>query len=438
MDLRKFALNAYKKGAKKTIEEIEADLELQEQAKQGSQSKVSSPGNKPKLGIDPPGIIKANSNASIQNKPSSTQPTLSSKTSQLSASRTAAQLFSRMGSMGGGKSQVDNEKGPTRTEIAKYMLIIGPEQASKILKHLPEDAIEAIVKEISAIRVVPAEERHEILQKFDFLFAVQQPRSTGGVETARGFLVQAFGAEKGEEFLRKALPDKVFKHFQFLEEYEPQQIFTLLKHEGQALRALVLSHLSPPKAAAVIKLMVREDQLDLIRRLSKMEKLDRDVLISVEEALKERIRKIGTVQSDEVDGKGVLAEILKNMDAKSETTLLEYLQEEDPLLSDDIKERLFTIETLLSVDDRDLQKILQEMENNKLALIMKGKSEEIRKKILTNLSTSRSQLVIEEYQYMGPKRRSEIDEVTRDFVRYLKRLEEEGKLVVRRDNEEYI
>jgi len=426
MDLRKFALNAYKKGAKKTIEEIEADLELQEQAKRGSQKKEALPQRLGKPGIDPPGIVKAGSTSPTNQ---STRP----------SSKTAAQLFSRMGSMGKGKSLGDsNEKGPTKTEIAKYMLIIGPEQASKILTHLPEDAIEAIVKEISVIRIVPAEERHEILQKFDYLFAVQQPRSTGGVETARGFLVQAFGAEKGEEFLRKALPDKVFRHFQFLEEYEPQQIFTLLKHEGQALRCLVLSHLSPPKAAAVIKLMTREDQLDIIRRLSKMEKLDRDVLISVEEALKERIRKIGTIQSDEVDGKGVLAEILKNMDAKSESTLLEYLQEEDPLLSDDIKERLFTIETLLSVDDRDLQKILQEVENNKLALIMKGKSEEIRRKILTNLSSSRSQIVIEEYQYMGPKRRSEIDEATRDFVRYLKRLEEEGKLVVRRDNEEYI
>ena len=408
MDLKKFAANAYKKAA-------------------------ANNGKKP--ASDPPGLVKqSSSDSGSPQKPvtkPSPKPGVPAQAGQTpgQAARTAKvqALFQQAG-----------EKGPSKTEIAKYMLVIGPDQASQILKHLPEDAVEAIIQEISRIDHLQPKERDEILAKFDYLFATTQPKTAGGVDTARGFLVQAFGSEKGEQLLRQALPEQVFKHFQFMEEYEPQQIHTLLKHEGFALRALVLSHLNPTLAAGVIKLMPREDQLDIIRRLSKMEKLDREVLISVEEAMKERIRKIGTVQASEVDGKGVLAEILKHMDAKSETTLLEFLDDEDPILGSDIKERLFTIDTLLAIEDRDLQRILQEIENSKLALIMKGKSEEIRRKILTNLSQSRAELVIDEYQYMGPKRRSEIDEVTRDLVRYLKKLEEQGKLVVRRENEEYI
>jgi len=398
MDLRKFATNAYKKGS-------------------------GSPPNPPD--DKAPGLVKEGSPSKSQplKSPEKTPP----KTLVKPRVNPSYSIFTQ-----------DGGKGPTKIEIAKYLLAIGKEQASEIIKHLPEEAVEALVQEIAQIRILKPDEKQEILLKFESLMATAPTRSTGGVDTARGFLVQAFGPEKGEEFLRRALPDKVFKHFGFMEDYEAAQIHTLLKNEGPALRALVLSHLSPPKSAGVIKLMPKEEQMELIRRLSKMEKLDRDVLISVEEALKERIRKIGTVHAEEVDGKGILAEILKNMDAKNERTLLEFLQEDDPALSVDIKERLFTIDTLLAIEDRDLQKILPEVENGKLALVMKGKSEEIRRKILTNISQARSQIVVEEYQYMGPKRRSEIDEATREFVRYLKKLEEEGKLVVRRENEEYI
>ena len=327
---------------------------------------------------------------------------------------------------------------PSKTDIAKYLLAIGPDQAAQILKHLPEDAVEDVVREVSRIRVLDPKERDTILAKFDYLFAVQRPTPTGGVETARGFLVQAFGQEKGESLLRKALPDQVHKHFEFLEGYEARQIHTLMKSEGPALRTLVFAHLSPQKTAGVLKLLPKEEQLDILRRLSRLEKLDRDIMVSVEEALRERIRKLGTPQDTEIDGKGVLAEILKNMDAGSESTLLHYLEDADPELGTEIKERLFTIETLLYIEDRDLQKVLQDVENGRLALIMKGKSEEIRRKILGNLSQSRAQVVIDEYQYLGPKRRSEIDEATREFVRYLKSLEEKGELLVRRDNDEYI
>lgn len=327
---------------------------------------------------------------------------------------------------------------PSKTEIAKFLLALGKEQAAQILKHLPEDAVEEVVQELSRIQVLDPKERQAVLAKFDYFFSSSGSQPKGGVDTARGFLVQAFGKEKGEALLRKSVPEQVQKHFDFLDAYESIQIHTLLKSESIALKTLVLAHLDPQKTAGLIKMFPKEEQVQLIKRLSKLEKLDRDVLLAVEDALKERIRKIGNPQEAEIDGKGVLAEILKNMDATSEANLIEYLEEADPILGQEIKERLFTIDTLLAIEDRNLQKVLQEVENSKLALIMKGKSEEIRRKILNNLSQSRTQIVVEEYQYMGPRLRSEIDEATKEFVRYLKSLEEKGVLLVRRDSDEYI
>jgi flagellar motor switch protein FliG len=330
------------------------------------------------------------------------------------------------------------QKPPNRREIAQYLVIVGQERASQILRHLPEEAVEAIVQEIAQLPRVDAETRRQVLERFSGLGFIAQTHAQGGVETARGFLVKAFGPERGEQILRKSVPEEVHRHFQFLEEYSPQQIQTLLKQEGPALKVLVLSHLSPKLSAGVIGFYSREEQLEIIRRLSRIEKLDREVLLSIEQALKERIRKQGTTQSAELDGKGVLAEILKHMQPGSEAPLIEYLEDQDPELAVDIKERLFTIDTLLHIDDKDLQKVLQDRDDRQIALILKGKREEIRKKILTNVSQARAGIIIEEFQHMGARRRSEIDESTRDFVRYLRSLEEKGELVVRRGGDEYI
>lgn len=354
------------------------------------------------------------------------------------ADKAAARKASPLGGLiAGGRT----EDSPDKTDIAKYLLIIGPEQASMILKHLPESAVESIVQEISTIGRVEPEEKKRLLEKFSNLFAQPAPPAKGGVETARGFLAQAFGDEKAEQFIRRAVPGKVKKHFDFLEAYEPRQINSILRAESPAFKALILSHLSPPKAAAILALHPAAEQVELVKRLGSMGKLDRDVLIRVEEAVQDKIRKFASKRDDEtyeIDGRSVLAEILKNMDARGEAVLLEYLEAEEPDLSSDIKERLFTIDTLLAIDDRDLQKVLQDVDNNRLALILKGKTEEIRSKLLRNVSASRAQLIIDEYQLLGPKLRSEIDEATREFVGYLRSLEEAGKLVVHRQNEQYI
>ncbi|KGE71472.1 hypothetical protein DC28_11920 [Spirochaeta lutea] len=327
---------------------------------------------------------------------------------------------------------------PSRREIAQFMVIVGKDQAAEILRHLPEDAVEAIVQEIASLPVIDPESRRVVLKRFSTLGFAEQQTSRGGVETARGFLVQAFGAEQGEAILRSAVPKEVHRHFEFLEDYNPKQIHSLLRQEGTALKVLVLSHLSAGLAAGVINQMDRDEQLEVIRRLSRIEKLDREVLLSVESALKERIRNQGIAQTTDLDGRGVLAEILKNMTPGTEEPLIQYLEKDDPELASSIKERLFTIETLLYIDDKELQRILQDQDDRQIALILKGKEEDIRKKILTNVSQARAGIIIEEYQHMGPRRRSEIDEATKDFVRYLRKLEESGELVVRRDGEEYI
>jgi flagellar motor switch protein FliG len=162
------------------------------------------------------------------------------------------------------------------------------------------------------------------------------------------------------------------------------------------------------------------------------------VLVRIEQALKERARDIGKTESADIDGSSNLAAIMRHLDPSLEQQLLGVLESEAPEVVETIRERLFTIDTLLLIEDRDLQKVLQTMENREVALILKGKTEEIRRKILTNVSDNRALQIGEDYQNLGPQPRREVDDATRAFITHLRQLEQDGKIVVRRDEDVYI
>jgi len=337
------------------------------------------------------------------------------------------------------KPHVSSAAKPTRQEIARYLVLIGTEEAASILSHLEETEVEALVKEIGSIGHINAEEAAVTLDRFQgFVSTGAVSPASGGVETARGILRQAFGKEKGDTFLHQALPQTEQPFFSFLHELDPGQVLLLLRPESAAVKTIVLAWLPPPLAAGVLKQLGPIEQKQVITRLAAMQRIDRDVLQRIDQALRDRMRDTARSVNEEVDGRTSLAGIMRHLDPSLEQELLDALGESEPDLAQEIRDRLFTIDTLLLVEDRDLQKVLGNMSDQVIALILKGKSEEIRKKILSNVSETRATQINQEYQYLGPKPRREVDQATRDFISVLRQLETDGQIRIRRDDEEYI
>ena len=321
--------------------------------------------------------------------------------------------------------------------IAQFLALIGKDAAADVLKRLPAADIEKIVSELVRIRSVGSEEAAQVLTEFGFRAEVTRRGLYGGPETARGLLDAAFGAERADEIFRKAVPDAT-RFFAFLNEYEPAQIKLLVKGESPAVIAAVISHLEPDVASGVLSLLEPADQAAIVRRIGRATKIDREVLARVEQTLKERIRTQGRIVSEELDGKSTLASILRAMDPTAGDKLLNALRVENEELSDDVRKRMFTVETLLLVDDADLQRVLREFTDRDIALVVKGKTDDLRAKILSNVSERRRIMIADEYHALGAVPRSDVDEVTSRFVSICRDLEERGEIVVRRAGTEYV
>ena len=321
--------------------------------------------------------------------------------------------------------------------VAKFLMLIGVDEAAKILPHLSENQIEKIIPELATIRSIDETEAAQILEEFKAL--TQRAREDGGVNTARNILEKAFGSQKADELLDRAVPFKNGKPFNYLSEADSEKLNALLKDESASVRALVCSNLPAKKAAAYIQQLPENEKTELIKRLANLKKINPQVVAKVDEAMQKKLNSLVTQKSESIDGKNILAGILKQMDSSSEEKLLNQISSKDPALSEDLRERLFTIDDIVNADDRFIQKKLQQMSDEDIAFLIHGKKDEFRAKILENVSSNRKQMILEEEERNIPMRKTDVEKQTSLFFAYMRRAWEDGKLIIKgRDDEEYV
>lgn len=329
------------------------------------------------------------------------------------------------------------EKESVYHRVAKFLLVIGIDEAAKILPHLTEEQTEKIIPEIASIQKVTPEEAEEVLKEFQSL--LDKARENGGLDTARNILTKAFGDKKAKDLLAKTGSSSQEKPFEFLRGVEPERIQLLLHEESASVKSLVLSQLEPKTAAAIISNMPAEEKKDIVLRLAKMKPVLPEILQKIDRSLHDKMLTQNTEKSQLLDGKNALAQILKRMTPSAEEKILGSLSEENPVLGAELRERLFTEEDVLGADNRFLQNYLHNMQDTDIAYLIAGKKEGFREKILTNVSKTRAEIILEEEQIRKPMKKSDCERITSFFYSSLRRAWEEGKLIILgRDDEIYV
>lgn len=330
------------------------------------------------------------------------------------------------------------EKDNIYRRVAKFLVIIGIDEAAKILPHLTEEQTEKIIPEIASIQKITPEESASILEEFESL--VEKAREEGGLETARNILTKAYGSEKAEDMLKKSVKYPDGKPFDYLSDADAERIKILIDGESDAVKSLVLSQIEPKKAAKVINLMDVEDKKKIVLRLAKMKPVAPEVLAEIDKSLHEKLLTQNTENSQNMDGRGVLAQILKRMNPSAENSIINTLSEQDPELGEDLRKRLFTEEDVIGSDDRFIQNYLHDMEDRDIAVLIYGKNDAFREKILSNVSKNRRRVILEEESMIHHLTKSDSEKMTSSFYSVLRRAWENGDLRVsgRDEGEVYV
>ena len=321
--------------------------------------------------------------------------------------------------------------------VAKFLLIIGVDEAAKILPHLTEEQTEKIIPEIASIRSVSPEETSQILEEFETL--LKNAREGGGIDTAREILKKAYGEKKAKELIDKSVPFPLEKPFEYLNDIDNERINLLLKEESVQVKALILSHLNPKKAASVINLMDSKEKSEVAFRLLKLEPVSPEVIKNLDEVLHKKVLLQNSQRTNSLDGKNILAEILKKMSFSTENSILSKISTEEPSLANDLRERLFTVDDVVSSDDRFVQEILMMYSNYEIACLVYKREEKFTKKIFQCISQGRVSQVQEELNINQTFLKSECDKIYSKFLNTLRNAFEEGKLFIKnRTDDVYI
>ena len=334
-----------------------------------------------------------------------------------------------------GKASSDGKDSMYR-RVAKFLLLIGIDEAAKILPHLTEEQTERIIPEIASIRQIDPEEAETILAEFQSL--VTRARQNGGVDTAYSILAKAYGPEKAAAMIKKAVPDVDGKPFEYLSEIDADRLNLLISDESIAVQAIVLSKVKPQTAAQVLNMMDENAKKDVVIRLARMKSISPEVIKRMDKTIHEKLKALNVSAAQKTDGRGALAQILRKMDPNVEQNILDTLSMQDPDLSRDLRDRLFTIEDVINADDRYIQKVLREMDNGDIAFLLGGKDNAFRLKILSNISKGRGDLVLEEEQLKKPMLKRDVEKVTTKFFSELRRAWEDGSLIVKGDDDIYV
>ncbi|MGB9687935.1 flagellar motor switch protein FliG [Thermogutta sp.] len=320
-------------------------------------------------------------------------------------------------------------------KAAILLMSLPREQATQILTRLEPKQIEAVTIEIARLGLVTAEEQEQALREFTQASPAELTGGKGGLEVAKELIEQALGkaASTTLEAVKQsieALP------FAFLQKVDSQNLITFLIDEHPQTIALILSHLSPNQAAEIIRGLPPERQVAVVKRIATMGQTSPDIIHEVEKGLESRMSSVMSQRFENAGGVPTVAEILNVIDRATERHILDALAQEDPELVDEIRRLMFVFEDITKLSDRDIQTILKHVENSQWAMALKGASDELKQKILKNMSSRAAALLQEEMEYLGPVRASNVEQVQQQIVDIIRRLEDAGEITVSTNQEE--
>ncbi len=317
-------------------------------------------------------------------------------------------------------------------KAAILFIIVGPERASKVFKFLKEDEVEQLTLEIANTKNITPSVKDEILDEFYEVCLAQQYVTEGGISYANDLLEKSFGAEKAREIIGKLTDSLQVRPFEFVRKTDPSQLLNFIQDENSQTIALILSYLSAGQAATIVSALSPDKQADVAKRIAQMDRTSPDTIRDVEHVLERKLASLVNQDYTIAGGVDAIVEILNTVDRGTEKHIMETLEIEEPELADEIRRKMFVFEDILSLDDRSIQRVLREVDNNELATALKSANEEVQTAIFNNLSKRLVAMIKEDMDFMGPVRLKDVEEAQQKIVNIIRKLEDSGEIVISR------
>lgn len=321
---------------------------------------------------------------------------------------------------------------------AAVIVAMGSDSASQVYKFLKEEEIEALSLEVAKLDRLSADTLQEIVDDFYGLCVTQKVISEGGVIYARDVLEKAFGSQLATSYMERISHAMQIRAFEFVRKANYKNLMMMLQNEHPQTIALVLSYAKADQASQIISELPKSMQLDVVRRIAKLESVSPEIVHIVEQVLEKRFSVVVSEDMTEVGGVNYVADIMNHTDRTTEKHIFDELNRKDPELSDNIRKLMFVFEDIVNLDDMTIQRFLREVDSQDLAIAIKGSNDDVKNILLGNVSKRAQENIIQDMEYLRNVRMRDVEEAQQKIVNVIRALEESGEIVISRGGDEII
>lgn len=315
-------------------------------------------------------------------------------------------------------------------KAALLMLGMDPEVAARVFKFLDNADVELISAEITKVRSTPSNVVDNVMNDYYGMITAREFVLEGGIEVAQEILEKSFGLTKALEIIEKVKSITTLHGFDVLKKADSTQLINFLSKEHPQTIALILSHLNPEQTAAALKELPEEVRIDVAYRIAALGKISPQTLKQIEKVVDELAGVSISQSARQIGGPKSLANILNRTNVGVSKEILAKMQEIDADIALEVKRLMFLFEDIVHIQNKDIQRILKEVDRKDLALALKTADERLKTKIFSNMSERAADLLKEELQYMGPVKLKEVESAQARVVDIIKTLEDQGEISV--------
>lgn len=319
----------------------------------------------------------------------------------------------------------------TATQRASALLItLGPERAARVFKHLSDAEIERLSLEISKLRRIDTREMDEIIEDFYGLCITQKVITEGGVFQAKEILEKAFGPQLASSYMDRVSRSLRVKTFDFIRKVDYKNLLSILQNEHPQTIAVVLSYAAANQSSQILSELSKEKRVEVIERIAKLENPHPELLRVLEKTLESKLSTMITLESQEIGGVHHVADIMNRVERNVEKHVFDELNLKNPDLVQRIREQMFVFEDIVTLDDVAVQLFIREVDTKDLAVALKVANNDVSETIFRNMSTRMQETIQSDMEYLKNLRMSDVEKAQQRIVSVIRRLEEEGTLVI--------
>ena len=324
-------------------------------------------------------------------------------------------------------------------QVAVFLMSVGEEEASEILKHLGPKEVQSIGEAMAGISNVDKEKATSVLQDFNDIVGGQTALGMGSEDYLRNVLNKALGSDKAGGVIDRILLGRQSKGLEALKWMEPRSIAEVIRLEHPQIIAIVLSYLEADQAGQVISNLAENSRADIMMRIASLETIQPAALFELDEILEKQFSGTdGSIRSSSVGGVKTAADIMNFVDGIAEASIMEGIKNVDEDLGQEIEDSMFVFDNLSGVDDRGIQALLREVSSDLLIIALKGADDEVKEKILKNMSKRAAEMLRDDLEASGPVKLSEVEDSQREILGVARRMADAGDIALTSGGDDYV